>query len=159
VQPFGEWLGIPRHHIRAVDVRYNSLSGQWWDYEQDRWGERPDVQDLDPKATPLIQSQGKADVVRELLGERVGRSMLVGDGMSDIAAQPVVDLVVGFGGVITRERVITVAKIFIKANSLAPLMPIALSSQEQATLPGTAHAPILAKGTALIEAGEVYFQP
>jgi phosphoserine phosphatase len=159
VQPFGEWLGIPRHHIRAVDVRYNSLSGQWWDYEQDRWGERPDVQYLDPKATPLIQSQGKADVVRELLGERVGRSMLVGDGMSDIAAQPVVDLVVGFGGVITRERVITVAKIFIKANSLAPLMPIALSSQEQATLPGTAHAPILAKGTALIEAGEVYFQP
>lgn len=158
VQPFGEGLGVPPDHIRAVDVRYNSLSGQWWDYLQDQWGPRPDVKYLDPEATPLIESQGKAEVTRQLLGERVGRSLLVGDGMSDIAARPVVDLVVGFGGVVTRERVRDEADIFITANSLAPLVPLALAPAERAKLTSPVAQAVLAKGLEMIVAGEVIFK-
>lgn len=155
VSPFGEWLGIPHYNIRAVDVHYNNLTGQWWDYQQDRWGQRPDVTCLGSKETPLVASHGKADVVRELLGSRQGRSLLIGDGMSDIAARSVVDLVVGFGGVVTRERVAAEAEIFIKSQSITPLLPIALSKREQALLTKTIYKSTLDKGIELIEAGEV----
>ena len=151
VRPFGEWLGILPENIRAVDVNYNNLSGQWWDYQQDRWGQRPDVKYMGSKETPLVASHGKADVVRELLGDRIGRSMLVGDGMSDVAAQPAVDLVVGFGGVITRERVVGATKIFIQCNTLAPILPIALSISERALLAQSNFNSILNKGIALLD--------
>ncbi len=158
VRPFGEWLGIPHKNIRAVDVHYNNLSGEWWDYQQDRWGQRPDVKCIKSKTSPLVASHGKADVVRELLGDRVGRTMLVGDGMSDIAAKPVIDLVVGFGGVVIRERVAAEAEIFIKCQTIAPILPLALSRAEQVVLSRTPYKSILDKGLAMIEAGEVIFK-
>lgn len=157
VRPFGEWLGIPGQNIRAVDVRYNLLSGQWWDYQQDLWGQRPDVEYLDPEETPLIESHGKANVVRELLGERVGRAMLIGDGVSDLAARPAVQAVVGFGGVVTRERVATESDVFIRANSLAPVLPLVLSQNERAGLSGTPYETVLNVGLNFIEIGKVVF--
>lgn len=157
VQPFGEWLGIPYQNIRAVDVRYNSLSGQWWDYQQDRWGRRPDVEYLDPADTPLIETHGKIQVIQALLGHRSGRAMLVGDGVSDLVARPAVDLMIGFGGVVARERVAAEADVFIRSNSLAPVLPLALTETERAALAGSTHAAVLNKGIGLIEAGEVIF--
>jgi len=157
VRPFGEWLGIPGPNIRAVEVRYNVLSGQWWDYQQDLWGQRPDVEYMDPEETPLIESHGKANVIRELLGKRAGRAMLIGDGVSDLAARPAVQAVIGFGGAVTRQRVVTEADVFIKANSLAPVLPLALSQNEQASLSSTPHASVLNTGLSFIEAGEVVF--
>ena len=158
VRPFGEWLGIPGQNIRAVDVYYNRLSGQWWDYQQDRWGKPPDEAYLDPQATPLIESQGKADVVRQFLAGRQGRSMLVGDGMSDLAARPAVDLVVGFGGVVARHSVVNQTEVFIKACSMAPVLPLALSAGEQAGLQNTNYQTVLDKGITLINEGQVVFK-
>lgn len=159
VRPFGEWLGIPRQNIRAVEVNFNLLSGRWWDYQADRWGPAPDAEYLTSEESPLVQSEGKADVVKELLQERPpGRAMLVGDGMSDLAAQPAVDLVVGFGGVITRPSVAQAAKVFIKSSSLAPVLPLALSSRNIASLRGTAHELVLNKGHELLNQGEVVFR-
>jgi phosphoserine phosphatase len=139
-------------------VQFNRLSGQWWDYQQDRWGQRPDVEYLDPEETPLIKSQGKAAVIRQILAGRAGRSMLVGDGMSDLAARPVVDLVVGFGGVVTRQGVADQADVFIKVKSLASILPFALSKPEQARLMNTASRAVLSKGLNQLAAGEVLFR-
>ncbi len=155
VRPFGLWLGIPDQNIRAVDVRYNRLSGQWWDYQQDRWGQRPDVEYLDPEETPLVESSGKANVIRELRQGRTGRAVLIGDGISDLLARPAVAWVIGFGGVVTRRRVATEADAFIKSNSLAPVLPLTLSNKEQLTLSGTPYESTLRKGVAMIEAGQV----
>jgi phosphoserine phosphatase len=158
VQPFGEWLGIPGPNIWAVDVRYNRLSGQWWDYQQDRWGLRPDVEYLDPEETPLIESQGKADVIKEILVGRAGRSMLVGDGISDLAARKAVDLVVGFGGVVMRQGVVREADVFIKVNSLASVLPLALAKPEQSSLQNTPHETVLVKGLSHLGSGKVIFR-
>ncbi|MCB0190547.1 MAG: HAD-IB family phosphatase [Anaerolineae bacterium] len=158
VRPFGEWLGIPRQNIRAVDVRYNRLSGRWWDYQQDQWGQRPDVEYLDSEATPLIESQGKADVARDLLQSSAGRSLLIGDGMSDLAARPAVDLVVGFGGVITRQNVLNEAEVFVRCPTLAPLLPLALSGQQCQQEQDTPYNELFRKGWNLIETGEVLFR-
>ncbi len=157
VRPFAEWLGVPRQNVRAVDVHYNRLSGRWWDYQEDRWGERPDELYLDAEDTPLVESEGKADVVRSLLGNSSGRAMLIGDGMSDVAARPALDAMVGFGGVVARPGVVAQADIFIHSPSLAPVLPLALSLPQREHLAHTPHQPLLEQGLALIEAGQVVF--
>lgn len=157
VRPFGEWLGIPAENIRAVDVIFDTLSGDWWDFQRDRWGQRPDVDYLTHDAGPLIKSAGKADVVRSLIGERPGRSMLIGDGMSDLAAQPAVDSMVGFGGVVTRGGVHAGADIFIQANSLAPILSLVATAEEISKLHSTYMA-LWRKGLALIDQNMVTFK-
>ncbi len=158
VRPFGEWLGIPRQNIKAVEVYYNHLSGHWWDYQQDQWGQRPDVLYLKPEETPLIESQGKATVIRELLAGRAGRAMLVGDGMSDLAARSAVEWVVGFGGVVSRRRVAEEADVFIKCPTLAPVLPLALPLKVWNDVQNSVHGAVLKKGLALIEVGQVTFK-
>ncbi len=157
VRPFGVWLGFPPQNIWAVNLRYNVLSGQWWDYQQDLWGQPLDVNYMNPETTPLIETQGKAQVIREFLGKHPRRAMLIGDGVSDLVAHSVVDLLVGFGGVMTRQRVAAEADVFIKANSLAPVVPLALSHEEQAKLFGTPHQAVLEKGQAILESTEAVF--
>lgn len=158
VRPFGEWLGLAHDHIQAVAVRYNSLSGEWWDYQQDRWGQRPDVQYLDPADTPLIATEGKIKVIQEFRRGYPGRAMLVGDGVSDLVARPAVDIMVGFGGVVSRERVAAEADVFISSNNLAPVLPLALAEAEYALLAGSAYEVTLNEGLALIQAGAVVFK-
>ena len=83
--------------------------------------------------------------------------MLIGDGVSDLVARSAVDLMVGFGGVVTRQRVIAEAGVFIKSNSLASILPLALTETERVTLASSAHAATLNKGLALIQTGGVIF--
>ncbi len=155
VRPFGMWLGVPADNIRAVELRFDKLSGEWWDYQQDQWGPRPDEAYLNPTTTPLTQSDGKAAVVRELLGALQGRSVLIGDGVSDLAAAPEVDMIVGFGGVITRARVAAESDCFISQCSLAPMLPLSLSPTEREQLTVSPYAPVLRKGLAALEQGSL----
>jgi len=158
VRPFGEWLGVPAANIRAVEVIYDHLSGTWWNFQPDRWGQRPDVDYLKHEAGPLVQSTGKADVVYGLKQDHTGRSMLVGDGVSDLAARSAVDKMIGFGGVVTRSKVSAEADIFITCSTLAPVLPLATSHQEQVQLQHTLYAPLLQKGLDLIEQKAVTFK-
>ena len=158
VRPFGRWLGVPHDHIRAVKLEYDELSGEWWDYLQDQWDQRTDVEYKDSEDTPLVQSTGKSNVVAEMLGERRGRSLLVGDGVSDLAARDVVDLFVGFTGVVSRPHVVAESEVLITGESLAPLLGLALTESEQDALSGTVYQDVLDEGRARFEAGEVTFR-
>ena len=155
VRPFGRWLGVPHDHVRAVSLEYDALSGEWWDYLQDQWDQRTDVEYKDSEDTPLVQSSGKSDVVAEMLGDRRGRSILVGDGVSDLAAKDVVDLFVGFTGVVSRPHVLAESEVLITGNSLAPLLGIALTESEQDALSGSVYRDVLEDGRARFQAGEV----
>lgn len=155
VRPFGRSLGVPHDHIRAVGLEYDELSGEWWDYLQDGWDQRTDVQYIDSEETPLVKSEGKLDVVREMLGDRFGRSMLIGDGVSDLAARDGVDLFVGFTGVVARPHVVAESDVIISGDSLAPVLGLALSESEQTALSGTVYEAVVTEGRARTKAGEV----
>ncbi len=155
VRPFGRWLGVPHDRIRAVSLEYDALSGEWWDYLQDQWDQRIDVEYKDSEDTPLVQSTGKSDVVRELLGGRFGRSMLIGDGVSDLAASDVVDRFVGFSGVVSRPHVVAEAEVLVTGESLSPVLNVALTESEQLGLSGTVYEQVLEEGLARFRAGEV----
>jgi phosphoserine phosphatase len=156
VQEFARALGLPGRNVRAVPIQFDQLSGQWWRYDLDRYGGNPDERYLGLPATPLIETQGKRQIIAELSGAQL-RTMLVGDGVTDLEARDAVKLFVGFGGAVKRDRVAAEADIFISANSLAPIVPLALSREDAARVRQSEHAPVLDYGRYLIEQGQVDF--
>ncbi len=158
VVAFGESLGVPREHIQAVGVAFDRLAGRWWDYRMDQAGFNPDERYLDYDAGPLTETHGKADIVRQLRKGRAGQALLVGDGVSDLMAQPAVDLLVGYGGVVRRERVAAEADIFIECDSLAPVFPISATPSDCQRCAQAGYGPLLAKGLHLIRQGAVTFR-
>lgn len=157
VAEFGVYLGVPRARIRAVAVNYNQLSGQWWMSYRDDVDDNDSERYLDFEESALTVSDGKAEIVRELRGEQNGRSLLIGDGSSDLFAGKAVDLFVGFGGVVSREKVRAQAPVFLTSASMAPLLPLAAGPSACRTLRGTAHETLFRKANQLIQTGALTF--
>jgi phosphoserine phosphatase len=152
VAEFGIYLGVPRENIRAVSIAYNELSGQWW-YNDDNAEKRY----RDYRKSELTASSGKAQIVRELLEGKKGRSLLIGDGVSDLLAGNAVDLFVGYGGVASRERVRREAPVFLESRSLAPLLALAAGPAQLAHLDQSSHASVALRVHTLIEQGVIAF--
>jgi phosphoserine phosphatase len=155
VVPFGAWLGVPEDQIRAVGVQYGPRPNT-------RVGDPPDQRGgLRYESTtpgPLTRSEGKTIVVRDILRNRIGRSLLIGDGVSDLVAAPEVDLFVGFTGVVERADVAAHADALITGDSLAPVLGLALSPTEEATLATTSYRDLVNTSRARIQAGELTIQ-
>jgi len=152
VREFGVYLGVPPERVRAVELDYDQLSGRWWS----RIGEhpQPDRRYLAYRAGALAVSDGKAHIVRELRGAAPGRSLLVGDGASDLLARHAVDLFVGFGGVAVRERVVAEAPVFVRSTSLAPVLVLAAGPGPVARL-GEPYRTLADKALALARGGAI----
>ena len=76
---------------------------------------------------------------------------MIGDGASDLATRPVVDLFVGFGGVVKREKVVNGADIFVSVNSLAPILPLAAGPSGYLRLAHNPYKALFDKGLALAQ--------
>ncbi|MEJ2748515.1 MAG: haloacid dehalogenase-like hydrolase, partial [Anaerolineae bacterium] len=149
VEEFGIYLGVPRQRIRAVNVRYNQLDGSWWQTN----GRQAHY--LAYQKGALTVSDGKARIVRDLLDGQHGRSLLIGDGSSDLLAGTAVDLFVGYGGVVTRQRVQAQAPVFIHSASLAPLLALAAGP---AALKRLQDQQLAQKAVQIIKNGGITFQ-
>jgi len=154
VQDFGEFLGLPTANIHAVEVELNQLAGRWWEPWKYPLGRNPAEHYLAHDNGPLTVGQGKAQIIRGIRAAHRGRAMLIGDGTSDLEAGEAVDLFVGYGGVVARERVQAEAGVFIRGESLAPILPLALA---RPTVPPDYEA-LYAEGVRLIREGEVTFR-
>jgi phosphoserine phosphatase len=154
VEDFAVHLGIDVANVRAVAARHDSLSGDWWKSGHGR----ADETYAGFEGGALTRSDGKAEIIASLLEEKPGLSMLVGDGASDLSAADAVDLFVGFGGVVRRERVAAEAPVFIDTPSLAPVLPIAAGPGGRQRLTTAGSQRTFAEGTDLISAGRVSFR-
>ena len=102
IQPLAAHLGIAR--IEAVDLFFDA-AGHYTGYDRE---------------FPTTRSGGKPARITEMKREVTpARTVMVGDGVSDLEAKPVVDLFVGFGRYTVRAKVRTGAHVFI--HSLAEL--------------------------------------
>jgi phosphoserine phosphatase len=157
VVDFGIFLGVPPDHVRAVAVDYDQLSGDWWQQIDD---ERPHVETryLSHSQNSLTISDGKASLVNELIGEQPGRSILIGDGVSDLLASRAVDLFVGFGGVESRRRVQSEAPIYFNSKSLAPILAITSGPAGLRALERSAFLSLAKKSKSLVQEGALSIQ-
>jgi phosphoserine phosphatase len=90
VVQFGLYLGVPSENIRAVGIEFDALSGRWWQ-SGDHF---PNVSQrfVSVDNLPLTIGEGKHQIIKELIGVRKGRSLIIGDGISDLKAGGGVDL-------------------------------------------------------------------
>ena len=152
VVEFAVHLGIDAGNVRGVQAHYDQLSGEWW---RPDGGAQKDFAGFEESA--LTRTDGKPDVIRELLNDSSGRTMLVGDGASDLQAAGAVDLFVGFGGVVERPRVAEKAPVYVSSKSLAPVLAIAAGPGGRDRL-DPAGRELFARGLKLIEQGAVTFK-
>jgi len=118
VLDFSTWLGIDPSDVRAVNSEFDPLVGDWWH-------EGADSRYLDYHQGPLTQTQGKGELITQLIDEGQ-RSLMIGDGVSDLAAASQVDLFVAYAGVVDRPSVTNAAPVVIRSRELAPLLALAL---------------------------------
>lgn len=106
IRPLAAVLGVDR--IEAVDLHFDG-AGEYVGYARD---------------FPTTRSGGKPEIVRQLRAELAPAAVvMVGDGSSDLEAKREVDLFVGFGRYVTRERVKREADHFIVSlGELPPLL-------------------------------------
>ncbi len=157
VKGFGRRLGVDPSRIRAVELEYNELSGEWWRYHEPQAQQSKTY--LDYNDGPLTVSSGKPKIINELTGDLPGRRMMVGDGSSDLATQTIVDLFVGYGGVVARDKVKEDSAVFVQNLSLAVMLPIATGRSGWEKVQGTEHEAIFRKGITLaLDAQNVLFK-
>ena len=121
-------VGVPATHVAAVDISFGA-DGSYVDFDD---------------ASPLAVSGGKRIAIERWHIDHP--AMMVGDGTTDLEAKPVVDLFVAFAGVVERPMVVEAADVVVRANSLAPILPLALHVDE---LLGTPYQSVFDRGVAL----------
>ncbi|MFM2198168.1 MAG: hypothetical protein RLZZ505_1600 [Verrucomicrobiota bacterium] len=88
IRPLADSLGI--NHLEAVPIYFNEC-GAYAGYGKD---------------FPTTRNLGKNEIINEWRrATMASRVVMIGDGISDLETKPDVDVMVGFGGIITREKV------------------------------------------------------
>ena len=103
IRPLADHLGIAR--VEAVDLFFDEV-GSYTGFDE---------------AYPTTRSGGKPEVIAQLRAEYgAQRVVMVGDGVSDLETKPVVELFVGFGRYVAREKVRAGAGRFVHALAELP---------------------------------------
>ena len=110
-------LGLDDSAVDAVDVYFDD-DGEYAGFDV---------------GSPLSASGGKRKVIDGWADTVARPIMLVGDGATDLEAQPVVDAFVAFAGVVFRAAVVAAADFVIRENSLAPVFAIATGQAQPAS--------------------------
>jgi phosphoserine phosphatase len=156
VRGFGRRLGVAPEHIRAVELEYNELSGEWWNYHEPH--AQHDQRYMEYVEGPLTISSGKPAIIKELAGDSPGRRFMIGDGSSDLATQDVVDLFVGYGGVIARDKVKNESEVFIQSMSIASVLPLVAGQSGYEKVKNTSYQAVYEKGIRLALSNDVLFK-
>jgi phosphoserine phosphatase len=105
IEPLAAFLGIQR--IEAVELFF-AADGTYRDYDRD---------------FPCTRTGGKLEVINRLRAElEPQKVVMVGDGVSDLESRPAVDLFVGFGGFVVRDRLKREAAAFVHSLAAVPAL-------------------------------------
>jgi phosphoserine phosphatase len=107
-------LSIPRENVHAVNLRFR-MDGEYAGFDE---------------SSPLARSGGKAVIAAELI-RRYGAAAAVGDGITDLDMKAAGAVLVGFGGVVARERVRRDADYYVNDPSMLAVLPLLLTPEEQ----------------------------
>lgn len=104
---FAQHINIDESHVFS-NVLFFDNNGKFNGFDQDN---------------PLSKNHGKRIMLEKLA--KMGKTLFIGDGVTDLEGKDVVDLFVGFGGVKVRDIVKKEADIFIEDKTLHRIKDIA----------------------------------
>ncbi len=105
IRPLADFLGVSK--VEAVDLHFLP-DGTYKGYAT---------------TYPTTRSGGKGQIITELRAEfSPERVVMVGDGASDLETAPQVDLFIGYGGYVAREKVKREAKAFVTSLGSIPAL-------------------------------------
>jgi phosphoserine phosphatase len=105
IRPLADFLGVAR--VEAVDL-YFAEDGSYRGFSTDY---------------PTTRTGGKCEVVSRLRAEmKPEKVVMVGDGVSDMETLPAVDLFIGYGGFVSREKVRRGSAAFVTSLSAVPAL-------------------------------------
>lgn len=117
VQIFGELLHIPKANIFAVDIQFDH-QGSYLSYESN---------------SPMVRNDGKRQVIAKIKATHPDLAF-IGDGLNDLSARDLVKRFIGYGGAYYRENIAAQCDYYIATLSLAPLLSLVLTAEEENTL-------------------------
>lgn len=132
VMEFAAWLGIEADRVKAVETEFDPFDGNWWEPS------KAEARYASYSSDELACTDGKADVIRASITTK-GRRLLVGDGVSDLAAADAVDLFVAYAGVAERASVVDAAPVVITSRTISPVLAIALGPEQVKDMIGGPH--------------------
>lgn len=150
VAEFAAWLGVDPGRVKAVDAEFCPFDGNWWEPA------KAEARYVDYERGHLSSTEGKGAVITANV-VTPGRRILIGDGVSDLAASGVVDLFVAFAGVVARPAVTDRARVVVTSASLAPVLSLALGRSRVKEFIGTDHDAVARRSLELIDDGAVVF--
>lgn len=106
---FADYLGIRCEKVFAVDLFFDDL-GRYIGLDLEN---------------PLTKDNGKKLVLEEIA--QLGNTVFVGDSVKDMMAKSIVNLFIGFGGVVYREVVKNGSEVYLKDKSLDAVLDIVLN--------------------------------
>lgn len=110
-------LGIHKDRVLANTLQFDQSGAyQAFDHEQ-----------------PLANNGGKALLIRRHTGKD-DLVFMIGDGATDLETQGTVDLFIGFGGVVRRDRVAKNAEVFVEDANLQAVLPYILNYQPRKSI-------------------------
>jgi len=108
---FANYIGIEESHVFSNVLIFDN-DGKYKGFDE---------------TNPLAKNHGKKIMLEKL--STLGSIVFVGDGVTDLEAKDVVDLFVGFGGVMVRDVVKNEADIFIEDSNLLQIKDIAIGKK------------------------------
>jgi len=72
---------------------------------------------------PLSNNGGKVKIIQKYK-KRLGKTVFIGDGSTDLETKPVVNLFIGFGGVVVRQKVKDNSNVFVANPDLRSIIPL-----------------------------------
>lgn len=125
----GEALGLSRENIFGNDLLFDK-KGNYKNFIEG----------------PLRRNHGKLQIIRQL----TGRKIVIGDGITDLETRECIDLFVGYGGVVRREKVEKESEVFLNCNSLTPFLVIAAGTEGCKKLMPTKYRKYVGRGLDLL---------
>jgi len=113
VAPLAEKLRVPSRAVHAVALAFHD-DGTYKDFD---------------RRSLLTRTKGKELVVHALLARSKGASAFIGDGVTDLETKPVVDLFIGFGGVVERAIVRENAEVYVAEPTLRAVLPYLVENE------------------------------
>jgi len=95
---------------------------------------------------PLRRNFGKLQIIRQIAGKKI----MIGDSVTDWESKEGVDLFVGYGGVVRREKIEAKSDVYIYHPSLSPLLVLAIGFEGCKKLMRTKYRKIIGKGIDLL---------